>query len=251
MAPARPGESFRRSPLQPAASPDAQPGAGSSPRLREGLPGKSAEPPAAGAEELPGALQRSASPLSSASRFYRPDASQPAAMPDAPRPLETEAARKPGSGSPARQPAAYFDQPCIQLAEALLGQVSSSAGGGGTTGSCKGAPPLLSRKRAAPVARPPGRRASCGPSQSGRRGARGPGSPLTSGSLARPCFRFWFGNCPTDASCGDGSLKQKPIWEGRTPLRTPGGVDGPQGTQPCSCDPARCTCTRSTGSTSA
>ncbi|KAG8145895.1 hypothetical protein E2320_012344 [Naja naja] len=52
-----------------------------------------------------------------------PDASQPAAMPDAPRPLPAEAARKPGSGSPDRLTAAYFDQPCTRLAKALLGQI--------------------------------------------------------------------------------------------------------------------------------
>lgn len=157
--------------LQPAASHNAQPGPGSS----LSFPGKNAKPPPGGAEELPGPFRRSASPLSSASRFYRPDAAQPAAMLGAPRPLHNEAARKPGSGSPARLGAAYFDQPCIPLAKALLGQVSSSTGGGGTTGSCKGAPsrpgqhgPLLSRKRAAPVALPPGQRASCGPWQSGR-----------------------------------------------------------------------------------
>ncbi|XP_058013339.1 DNA-3-methyladenine glycosylase isoform X2 [Ahaetulla prasina] len=70
----------------------------------------------------------------------RPDASRKAAMLDAPRALHSEAARKPGSGSPARLGAAFFDQPCVQLAKALLGQVSSSAGGGGMTGGCKGAP---------------------------------------------------------------------------------------------------------------
>ncbi|XP_070811065.1 DNA-3-methyladenine glycosylase [Pituophis catenifer annectens] len=105
--------------LQPAASHNAQPGPGSS----LSFPGKNAKPPLGGAEELPGPFRRSASPLSSASRFYRPDAAQPAAMFDAPRPLHTEAARKPGSGSSARLGAAYFDQPCIPLAKALLGQI--------------------------------------------------------------------------------------------------------------------------------
>uniref|UniRef100_A0A670ZEL2 DNA-3-methyladenine glycosylase n=1 Tax=Pseudonaja textilis TaxID=8673 RepID=A0A670ZEL2_PSETE len=109
-------------------------------------------------------------------------------MPDAPRQLPGEAARKPGSGSPDRLGAAYFDQPCIRLAKALLGQVSSSGGGRGTKGSCKaglrrpGLPgQLLCRKRDVPVALP----CHAGPRSPGSRGgARGPESPLTPGSLA-------------------------------------------------------------------
>ncbi|KAM3826886.1 DNA-3-methyladenine glycosylase isoform 2-T2 [Vipera latastei] len=44
-------------------------------------------------------------------------------MPNTPRPLPAEAAGEPGSGSPARLGAAYFDQPCVRLAKALLGQI--------------------------------------------------------------------------------------------------------------------------------
>lgn len=51
-------------------------------------------------------------------------------MPNTPRPLPAEAAGEPGSGSPARLGAAYFDQPCVRLAKALLGQVSPSVPGG-------------------------------------------------------------------------------------------------------------------------
>ncbi|KAL7979313.1 DNA-3-methyladenine glycosylase [Crotalus tigris] len=44
-------------------------------------------------------------------------------MSNAPRPFPAEAVRESGSGSPARLGAAYFDQPCVRLAKALLGQI--------------------------------------------------------------------------------------------------------------------------------